>query len=266
MLKFSVGLQGFVLLLFYLVGWEGQALGQVQGTATYRERLALPPDAAFEATLEDVSKVMPAEVKCLARPVSNAPGNPPIRFEITTILHASIRATVTQYGLASWLAGELFFSTDRHCLVLTGGHGNEVALLRRAGPRPVGGGAGALGDFCPLPCRHDLPCADCPGIRHQLELFPDQAFFLRMTYLGRVMTPASMTSVAGPLRAIGALVLSGGREAPLKFAIKDANTLRQLDLEGREIASSRNDDLRRTQDLQPLEPRLLDGVDVQVLR
>jgi copper homeostasis protein (lipoprotein) len=53
------------------------------------------------------------------------------------------------------------------------------------------------------------------------------------------------------------LVLWGGREAPLKFAIKDANTLRQLDLEGREIASSLNDELSRTQDLPPLEPRLL---------
>ena len=51
-------------------------------------------------------------------------------------------------------------------------------------------------------------------------------------------------------------MLFGGREAPLKFAIKDANTLRKLDLEGREIASSLNYDLSRTQDQQPLEPRL----------
>jgi copper homeostasis protein (lipoprotein) len=52
-------------------------------------------------------------------------------------------------------------------------------------------------------------------------------------------------------------VLFGGREAPLRFAIKDANTLRQLDLEGREMTTSLNYDLRRTQDLPPLEPRLL---------
>lgn len=36
-----------------------------------------------------------------------------------------------------------------------------------------------------------------------------------------------------------------------------AGTLRQLDLEGRAITSSLNYDLRRTQDLPPLEPRLL---------
>ena len=34
----------------------------IQGTATYRERMALPPSAVFEATLEDVSRVdAPAE-------------------------------------------------------------------------------------------------------------------------------------------------------------------------------------------------------------
>jgi copper homeostasis protein (lipoprotein) len=131
-------------------------------------------------------------------------------------------------------------------------------LLRRAGSSgPVGGGAGPLGTL-PATFAGDLPCADCPGIRHQLELFPDQAFFLRMTYLGKgadaSVDDIGSWTVASDRRT---LVFSGGREAPLQFAIKDTNTLRQLDLEGREIASSRNHDLRRTQDLQPLEPRLL---------
>jgi uncharacterized lipoprotein YbaY len=53
MLKYSGGLWGVTLVLFCMVCWQGQASGQVQGTATYRERLALPPDAVFEATLED---------------------------------------------------------------------------------------------------------------------------------------------------------------------------------------------------------------------
>ena len=47
------------MVLFCMVGWARQASGQVQGTATYRERMALPPDAVFEATLEDVSKADP---------------------------------------------------------------------------------------------------------------------------------------------------------------------------------------------------------------
>jgi uncharacterized lipoprotein NlpE involved in copper resistance len=148
MLKFSGGLWEGALLLFCMVSWAGQASGQVKGTATYRERMALPPDTVFEATLEDVSKAnAPAEVIGQAR--IDRPGNPPFRFEIT-------------YNPARIIA------SDQHMLVLF-----------------------------------------------------------------------------------------GGQEAPLKFAIKDANTLRQLDLEGHEIASSLNYDLSRAQDQQPLEPRLL---------
>ena len=79
-----------------------------------------------------------------------------------------------------------------------------------------------------------------------------------MTYLGKG-DDASFDDIGSWIVASDrrTLVLHGGREAPLKFAIKDANTLRKLDLEGREIASSLNYDLKRTQDLQPLEPRLL---------
>jgi uncharacterized lipoprotein YbaY len=54
----------------------------IQGTATYRERMALPPAAVFEAALEDVSRAdAPAETIALTRVAS--PGNPPIAFTIT---------------------------------------------------------------------------------------------------------------------------------------------------------------------------------------
>jgi putative lipoprotein len=49
----------------------------IQGTSTYRERMALPPAAVFEATLEDVSRAdAPAET--IARAHVASPGNPPI--------------------------------------------------------------------------------------------------------------------------------------------------------------------------------------------
>jgi uncharacterized lipoprotein YbaY/uncharacterized lipoprotein NlpE involved in copper resistance len=229
----------------------------VQGTATYRERLALPPDAVFEATLEDVSKAdAPAAVMGQAR--IERPGNPPIRFAIMyepTHIHPSHRYVVR----ARILVGErLFFITDRSYPVLTGGQGNEVALLlrRASSTDPVGAGDEPWGTL-PATFAGDLPCADCPGIRHQLELFPEQVFFLRMTYLGKgddaSFDDIGHWAVANDRRT---LVLSGGREVPLKFAIQNANTLRQLDLEGREMATSLTYELRRTQDLQPLEPRL----------
>ena len=54
----------------------------VRGSATYRERMAMPADAVFEATLEDVSRAdAPAEVVSRTRIAS--PGNPPIPFEIS---------------------------------------------------------------------------------------------------------------------------------------------------------------------------------------
>ena len=249
--------RGWLFLLLVTNAFGGTA-GTVSGTATYRERIAMPPGAVFEATLEDVSKAdAPADVMGQAR--IERPGNPPIRFEIPydpAGINPSHRYAVRARIL---VGGELFFITDQSYPVLTGGQGNEVALLlRRAGASsPVGGGAEPLGTL-PATFAGDLPCADCPGIRHQLELFPDQAFFLRMTYLGKgddaSFDDIGHWTVASDRRT---LVLFGGREAPLQFAIKDANTLRQLDLEGREIATSLSYDLRRTQDLPLLEPRLL---------
>ena len=82
---------------------------------------------------------------------------------------------------------------------------------------PVGGGAGPLG-LLPATFAGNLPCADCPGIRQQLELFPDQAFFLRMTYLGKgddaSIDDLGSWMVTGDQRT---LVLFGGREAPRRF-------------------------------------------------
>ena len=123
---------------------EGSMQGTVQGTATYRERIALPPEAVFEATLEDVSKAdAAAEVIGLAR--LEGPGNPPIRFEIRydpARIHPSHRYVIRARVL---VGGKLFFTTDQPYPVLTAGQGNEVeVLLRRPGAldRPAGTAGG----------------------------------------------------------------------------------------------------------------------------
>jgi putative lipoprotein len=118
--------------------------GAVQGTATYRERLALPPNAVFEATLEDVSKAdAAAEVIGLAR--IEGPGNPPIQFEIRydpSRIQPSHRYVIRARIL---VGGQLFFTTDQHYPVLTAGQGNEVELLlRRAGASSPAGGTESL--------------------------------------------------------------------------------------------------------------------------
>ncbi|MBV6415570.1 MAG: hypothetical protein CMLOHMNK_00082 [Steroidobacteraceae bacterium] len=54
----------------------------VSGTAFYRERIALPPDAVFEAQLEDAARAdAPARVIASTRIAS--PGSPPFAFTIT---------------------------------------------------------------------------------------------------------------------------------------------------------------------------------------
>jgi uncharacterized lipoprotein YbaY len=94
--------------------------GTLEGTAAYRERIALPPDAVFEAVLEDVSRAdAPAEV--LGRAKIDPAGHPPFRFEIAYDDAAVrpgrryvVRATVTHQG-------RLLFTTDRAYPVLGGG-------------------------------------------------------------------------------------------------------------------------------------------------
>jgi putative lipoprotein len=59
----------------------GQGPLTINGTATYRERMALPPDAVFEVTLEDISRA-DATADVLGRARIENPGNPPFHFSI----------------------------------------------------------------------------------------------------------------------------------------------------------------------------------------
>ena len=94
--------------------------GTLEGTAAYRERIALPPDAVFEAVLEDVSRAdAPATV--LGRATIDPAGQPPFRFAIPYDDAAvqpgrryAVRATVRHQG-------RLLFTTDRVYPVLGGG-------------------------------------------------------------------------------------------------------------------------------------------------
>jgi len=125
---------------------EEAVSGRVKGTATYRERMALPPDAVFEATLEDVSRAdAPATVIGSVR--MDPPGNPPIAFEITydpSRVDPAHRYVVRGKVL---VAGKLFFVTRKPYPVLTGGRGHEVALLlrRASAPGPAVGVTGVPG-------------------------------------------------------------------------------------------------------------------------
>jgi copper homeostasis protein (lipoprotein) len=104
-----------------------------------------------------------------------------------------------------------------------------------------------------------LPCADCPGIHYTLNLWPDRAYFLRMTYLGKGQGDGESFDDIGVWTLSPdekTLTLRGGREAPVMFSIKTRDVLRKLDLKGKEIASKLNYDLVRREHLEWFEPRL----------
>ena len=129
--------------LFLVVMIYGQQPLTIDGIATYRERMALPPDAVFEATLEDVS-LADAPSRVIGRVQLEKPGNPPFHFSISydpakiVANHTySVRARITE-------GGRLLFTTDQQHQVLTQGHGSDVAMMmmrRVSGAAPSAGTA-----------------------------------------------------------------------------------------------------------------------------
>jgi uncharacterized lipoprotein YbaY/heat shock protein HslJ len=114
----------------------------VTGTATYRERMALPAEAVFEATLEDVSRAdAPAEV--LGRARMESPGQPPFKFTISydpARIDPKHRYTVR--GRIT-LGDKLMFTTDTHYPVLGEGGASHVDLLLRRASAPAAATAAA---------------------------------------------------------------------------------------------------------------------------
>ncbi len=125
-------------------------------------------------------------------------------------------------------------------------------------PAEAGAAAPAPG-LPPLPASFSgvLPCADCEGIRYQLDLRPNEVYFLRRIYLGAGKRAAFDDVGRWSLASDGqVLVLRGGREAPEMFSVVSAELLRKRDLEGREIESDLPYDLAREASYAPLAPRL----------
>lgn len=102
--------------------------GMLRGTATYRERIALPPGAMLEVVLEETSRAdAPATRIAEARiPVQ---GQVPIAFALPFDL-ARIEPHLT-YAVRATLSrdGRVLFRTDRIHQVLTRGAGDSVELL-----------------------------------------------------------------------------------------------------------------------------------------
>lgn len=97
-----------------------------------------------------------------------------------------------------------------------------------------------------------LPCADCPGIRYQLDLKPDKTFASCMTYEER----NARLGDHGHWRLSDdgkTLLLEESHPGTVdQYAVRDPNTLRKLDAEGHEIESKLNYDLTRAPKFVPI--------------
>lgn len=118
----------FLMLVALSFLANGQNTKSVTGTATYRERLALPPNAVFEATFQDVSRAdAPAIVIGTAR--LDKPGQPPFRFSIPYDPAKIVKRNSYVVRAQITVDGKLMFTTTQSYSVLTRGKGASVEML-----------------------------------------------------------------------------------------------------------------------------------------
>jgi len=121
---------------------------------------------------------------------------------------------------------------------------------------PAAGGAavavGTHGLRLPATFRGDLPCVDCEAVRHHLDLWPDQVFHLRRTWIGldRTFDDVGQWRL-DPARPV--LVLQGGTEMPLQFEILGPDRLRLIDTIGHARASPGGNELASVGKLTPTD-------------
>jgi copper homeostasis protein (lipoprotein) len=230
--------------------------GSLSGTASYRQRIALPPDAVFEAVLIDAA-IADAPACELGRTRLQPAGQPPFRFsisyrdsDVTPGGRYTVRATVRQ-------GDRLLFTTDTFTPVLTAGPSQPLNLVMvQVGSRRPPSASFPLGRL-PASWRGDLPAAS-GTTRWQVDLGSDGSFQLRQTVLNRP-APNSFDDIGRWRLEPGSkrLVLQGGREAPVFLQpVAGGEQLRKLDLEGQPSQSRHNDLLQRLAAPEPIEPRL----------
>jgi copper homeostasis protein (lipoprotein) len=249
-------------------GWASRALaalavavclpawaGTLQGTAAYRERIALPPDAVFEAVLLDVSRA-DAAASVLGRAKIDPAGQPPFRFEIAyddALVQPRrryvVRATISHRD-------RLLFTTDRAYPALDGRTTPlQLLLMSARGPRSVAGTDG----IGPLPASYAGELSGPDGlIAWHLDLLPAGRYQLRATHVGKP-EPNRFDDIGRWTRErdTGWIVLRGERESPILLAPEDGGTaLRMHDAAGKPRTPGPNDRLRRQPKPAPIEPRL----------
>jgi len=102
-----------------------------------------------------------------------------------------------------------------------------------------------------------LPCADCEGIRYDVDLRENNVYFMRMSYLGRSSNdPIDQIGLWSVVVDTQTLVLQAGDDTSEMFSIVDSTVIRKLDRAGIRIDSQLNYELTRDAAYAPIEPNL----------
>ncbi len=235
------------------VGWSvALADGLVTGTASFRERIAPPPGAAFEAILEDVSRA-DASSTVVGRTVIENAGSPPYDFAIE--YDPSAIDASNAYSVRTRLVegGRLLFTSDSVHPVITRGApvDVEVQMVQVRSGGAAEPEAGTLGLELPATFSGDLPCADCEAVRHQINLWPDKVFHLRRHWVGTDLTEDTIGQWSDdPERRV--LTLNSGEDR-LEFTVLGPDRLRLRARDGTAIVSDLDYDLVRGEELEPIE-------------
>lgn len=124
------------VLSLLLLAACGDGTGKIKGTATYRERIALPQDAVFEAELLDMSEAAP---RVIASSGVQAVNGVPLAFAIT--YRKNIIDPKKPYAVRAEIRSEartLFQSADpAPALTRGGGHALDLVLNLVAAPGNV---------------------------------------------------------------------------------------------------------------------------------
>lgn len=104
-----------------------------------------------------------------------------------------------------------------------------------------------------------LPCADCDGIRYMVNIWSDQVFFRRMTYIGKGEGEGLSVDDVGRWEFSQdgrTLILNSKDETPDMFSIEGRDLLRKLDIDGKTIESELNYTIVRHERLEWFEPQV----------
>ena len=244
----------------YLAGeWrrDDSAAGRVAGTITFRERAALPANAAIHLELREASRQDAPAALVAARTIATRGRQVPIPFriyyraaDIHPRLTYALRATIT-------VDGERRFTTTRTYPAISRGRPSDVELvLEPFSARKSGRGeeadraAPSIG--IPATYHGTIACSACQRRELTLNLRADGVFMLRDAQAAAGSGEARYDLGRWSLERGGSeLRLAGGPQAPRRFAVLDSGNLRLPGPRGEGTEFHADYELARAADFEP---------------